>query len=61
MTDSVCTAYENKSIKLCDISEKSQNNDNVESEVLKNIGIEKETVSTPVTNLTSMLGGKGYK
>ena len=60
MTDSVCTAYENKSVKLCDISEMSQSSVNVENETLKNAN-EKEAVFTPVTNLTSMLGGERLK
>lgn len=58
MTDSVCTAYENKNVKLCDISEMSHSNDNVDSDAIKSHEIEKETVFMPVTNLTSMLGGE---
>ncbi|XP_043479640.1 serine/threonine-protein kinase 11-interacting protein isoform X2 [Leptopilina heterotoma] len=56
MTDSVCTAYENKNVKLCDISEMSHSNDNVDNDAIKSQEIEKETVFMPVTNLTSMLG-----
>ncbi|XP_051160698.1 serine/threonine-protein kinase 11-interacting protein isoform X2 [Leptopilina boulardi] len=56
MTDSVCTAYENKNVKLCDISEMSHSSDNVDNDAIKNVEIEKETVFMPVTNLTSMLG-----
>ncbi|XP_066591773.1 serine/threonine-protein kinase 11-interacting protein isoform X2 [Prorops nasuta] len=44
LTDSICTAYENKEAQGT-INKKNMNN------------VEKETIFTPVTNLTSMLGG----
>ncbi|XP_012140983.2 uncharacterized protein LOC100876018 isoform X1 [Megachile rotundata] len=46
LTDSICTAYENKVIKQAIVDEKSLNN-----------STDKEMKFTPVTNLTSMLGG----
>ncbi|XP_076173870.1 uncharacterized protein LOC143149906 isoform X2 [Ptiloglossa arizonensis] len=46
LTDSICTAYENKIIKQINADEKSLNGNN-----------DKETKYAPVTNLTSMLGG----
>ncbi|XP_029051044.2 serine/threonine-protein kinase 11-interacting protein isoform X1 [Osmia bicornis bicornis] len=46
LTDSICTAYENKPIKQATVDEKSLNN-----------STDKEMKFTPVTNLTSMLGG----
>ncbi|XP_006617649.1 serine/threonine-protein kinase 11-interacting protein isoform X1 [Apis dorsata] len=45
LTDSICTAYENKIMKQVNTDEKSLNSNN------------KEIKFTPVTNLTSMLGG----
>ncbi|KAF3423402.1 hypothetical protein E2986_01729 [Frieseomelitta varia] len=45
LTDSVCTAYENKVMRQISMDEKSLNNN------------DKEIKSSPVTNLTSMLGG----
>ncbi|XP_043786378.1 serine/threonine-protein kinase 11-interacting protein isoform X1 [Apis laboriosa] len=45
LTDSICTAYENKIMKQVNADEKSLNSNN------------KEIKFTPVTNLTSMLGG----
>ncbi|CAK9800790.1 Serine/threonine-protein kinase 11-interacting protein [Anthophora quadrimaculata] len=45
LTDSICTAYENKIIKQVNAEEKSFNSN------------DKEMKFTPVTNLTSMLGG----
>lgn len=45
LTDSVCTAYENKVMRQINMDEKSLNNN------------DKEIKSSPVTNLTSMLGG----
>lgn len=47
LTDSICTAYENKVTKQATVDEKSLNN-----------STDKEMKFTPVTNLTSMLGGK---
>ncbi|XP_076231714.1 uncharacterized protein LOC143177580 isoform X2 [Calliopsis andreniformis] len=46
LTDSICTAYENKIIRQVNADEKSLNSSN-----------DKETKFTPVTNLTTMLGG----
>ncbi|XP_014477087.1 PREDICTED: serine/threonine-protein kinase 11-interacting protein isoform X2 [Dinoponera quadriceps] len=46
LTDSICTAYENKMTKSTNIDAKSHSSDG-----------EKETAFAPVTNLTSMLGG----
>ncbi|XP_032680725.1 serine/threonine-protein kinase 11-interacting protein isoform X2 [Odontomachus brunneus] len=46
LTDSICTAYENKMTKSTNVDAKSHSSDG-----------EKETAFTPVTNLTSMLGG----
>ncbi|XP_053986719.1 serine/threonine-protein kinase 11-interacting protein isoform X1 [Hylaeus volcanicus] len=46
LTDSICTAYEKKIIRQTNADEKSLNSSN-----------DKETKFTPVTNLTSMLGG----
>ncbi|XP_031832146.1 uncharacterized protein LOC116426790 isoform X2 [Nomia melanderi] len=46
LTDSICTAYENKIIKHSNADEKSLNNSN-----------DKETKFAPVTNLTSLLDG----
>lgn len=45
LTNSICTAYENKAMRQISADEKSLSNN------------DKETKSTPVTNLTSMLGG----
>lgn len=45
LTDSICTAYENKIMKQVNVDEKSLNSN------------DKEIKFTPVTNLTSMLGG----
>ena len=45
LTDSICTAYENKVTRQISMDEKSLSNN------------DKETKSSPVTNLTSMLGG----
>ncbi|XP_024935876.1 serine/threonine-protein kinase 11-interacting protein isoform X2 [Cephus cinctus] len=57
LTDSVCTAYENKTNKQVETSEKSQSKSNNEAELSDTIVTEKDTVITPVSNLTSMLGG----
>ncbi|XP_011152969.1 serine/threonine-protein kinase 11-interacting protein isoform X2 [Harpegnathos saltator] len=46
LTDSICTAYENKMAKSANVDAKSHSSDG-----------EKETAFAPVTNLTSMLGG----
>lgn len=45
LTDSICTAYENKIMKQVNADEKSLDSN------------DKEIKFTPVTNLTSMLGG----
>lgn len=45
LTDSICTAYENKIMKQVNADEKSFDSN------------DKEIKFTPVTNLTSMLGG----
>lgn len=47
LTDSICTAYENKMAKSINIDAKSHSSDG-----------EKETAFAPMTNLTSMFGGK---
>ncbi|KAG7211247.1 hypothetical protein KM043_010559 [Ampulex compressa] len=46
LTDSICTAYENKVANRSNIEEK-----------VHSVDIEKEATYTPVTNLSSMLGG----
>lgn len=47
LTDSICTAYENKIVKSTNIDTRSHSSDG-----------EKEIAFAPMTNLTSMLGGK---
>lgn len=47
LTESICTAYESKMAKSVNIDAKSHSSDS-----------EKEIAVSPVTNLTSMLGGK---
>jgi len=50
LTDSICTAYENKVVKSMNIDAKSHSSDD-----------EKEIAFAPMTGLTSMLGGKVNK
>lgn len=53
LTDSVCTAYENKNTK---------NSDKIVGEqIIKNEAEKDSSYYTPVANITSMLGGKKFK
>ncbi|XP_001600307.1 serine/threonine-protein kinase 11-interacting protein isoform X1 [Nasonia vitripennis] len=57
LTDSVCTAYENKTLKLLDkTSEMSTSRSTSDAETVKGEIQESENSFAPVTNLTSMLG-----
>lgn len=60
LTDSVCTAYENKSIKLVDKSEMSNSKSISDAETIKSTTSDSESAFAPVSNLTSMLGGEFY-
>lgn len=58
LTDSVCTAYENKTLKLLDKTEMSTSRSTSDAETIKGETLDSESSFAPVTNLTSMLGGK---
>jgi hypothetical protein len=54
----VCTAYENKTLKLLDKTEMSSSRSTSDAETIKADTLDSESTFTPITNLTSMLGGK---
>ncbi|XP_011301972.1 serine/threonine-protein kinase 11-interacting protein isoform X2 [Fopius arisanus] len=57
LTDSICTAYENRNLQVSIVSGNSHNNRSVSESDSVLIGSDKENINTPVSNLTSMLGG----
>lgn len=57
MTDSVCTTYENKTVKSLDKNEFPSIKITDEINVTKVVS-DSERPYAPITNLTAMLGGK---
>ncbi|XP_015116002.1 serine/threonine-protein kinase 11-interacting protein isoform X2 [Diachasma alloeum] len=57
LTDSICTAYENRNLQVSIVSGQSHNNRSVSESDNTLVGSDIENINTPVSNLTSMLGG----
>ncbi|XP_063981535.1 serine/threonine-protein kinase 11-interacting protein isoform X2 [Diachasmimorpha longicaudata] len=57
LTDSICTAYENKNLQGSTVSGQSHNNRSVSESDSTLVGSDSEHINTTVSNLTSMLGG----